>query len=337
MIYDWLKNITFAWPENFILLGLLPFLISRYIKNEKRDRASFLASTVNVNTPVTFKVKLRHLPFILRILSLVCLIMALARPQHQSDKSRSEGEGIDIVLCMDVSASMLTNDIKPSRFHVAKDVAAEFVKSRPVDRIGLVIFGGESFTKCPITPDKNTVLSQLRSLKIKDGGYLADGTLIGEGLAMAVNRVTKGNGKSRVVILLTDGKEEAPVTRIIDPDMAMEIAKADNVKVYCIGLGSAAFMREQMVQDNAGNTVRNDIDEALLTRIASQTGGRYYRATDRASLQAIYAQIDQLEKSKVEIIKYKEVKEMFVPLVLAALIWLFMELFLRYTLFRKFP
>ena len=206
-----------------------------------------------------------------------------------------------------------------------------------MDRIGLVIFGGESFTKCPITPDKNTLLSQLQNLRVKDGGYLSDGTLIGEGLATSVDRVSRGTGKSRVVILLTDGKEQAPISRIIDPPTAIEIAKANNVKVYCIGLGSATFTSEQMVLDPDGNTVRNDIDEELLNRIAAQTGGRYYRATDKVSLQAIYSQIDQLEKTKVEVIRYKEVKEMFIPLVLAAMAWLVLEIFFRYTVFRKFP
>ncbi|WP_346236575.1 vWA domain-containing protein [Niabella insulamsoli] len=337
MIYDWLQNITFVWPENFILLGILPFLIWSYINNERRASGSMMASAVPAKIPETFKNRLRHLPFILRMLALLCLIMALARPQHQTDKSRSEGEGIDIVLCMDVSGSMGTEDVVPNRFSVAKDVAIEFVKNRPVDRIGLVIFAGESFTKSPITSDRNAVLNQLGSLKIMDGGYLETGTLIGEGLAMSVNRISKGTGKSRVVILLTDGKEDAPPTRIIDPEMAMEIAKANNVKVYCIGLGSATRTAEQIVTDIAGNSVRNYIDETLLKRIASNTGGRYYRAIDRPSLQAIYSQIDRLEKSKVEIIKYKEVKEMFIPLVLAALCWLFLEVVLRFTIFKKFP
>lgn len=337
MIYDWLKNITFIWPENFILLGIIPFLILRYIKNGSRDHASFLSSAVADNLPDTFKTRFRYLPFVCRILALICLITALARPQHQTQKSRTEGEGIDIVLCMDVSGSMGTTDVPPSRFQVAKEVAIEFVKNRPVDRIGLVIFAGESFTKCPITPDKNTVLSQLQTLKIMDGGYLEIGTLIGEGLAMSVNRISKGSSKSRVVILLTDGKEDAPPTRIVDPETAMEIAKANNVKVYCVGLGSVTSTAEQLVKDVAGNTVRNYIDEGLLTRIAAGTGGKYYRATDKASLQAIYAQIDQLEKSKVETIRYKEVQEMFVPLVLAALAFIMIEVLLKYTVFKKFP
>lgn len=337
MIYDWLKNIVFVWPENFLLLGLLPFLIWRYIKYGPKDRGSLLVSTINLKTPPTLKTKMRHLPFIFRIFALACLITALARPQHQTKKSRTEGNGIDIVLCLDVSGSMGTEDVKPYRFQVAKEVAMEFVKNRPVDRIGLVIFAGESFTKCPITPDKNAVLEQLQNLKIMDGGYLQVGTLIGEGLATSVNRIIKGTSKSRVIILLTDGKEMAPPTRIIDPLTAMNIAKANNVKVYCIGLGSATFTQEQMVKDELGNTVRNEIDEGLLQKIAATTGGNYYRAVDKASLQSIYSQIDQLEKSKVEIIKYKEVQEMFLPLVLAALALLFVEVLFKYTLFKKFP
>lgn len=337
MIYEWLRNISFAWPENLMLLALIPFFIWRYTQRIKRDTGALKVSAIHPKTPQTFKVKLRHLPFVLRLITLTCLFVALARPQHVTNKSRSEGEGIDIVLCMDVSGSMGTQDVYPSRFKVAKEVAIEFVKRRPVDRIGLVIFAGESFTKCPITSDKNAILNQLQNLRVMDGGYLETGTLIGEGLATSVNRIIKGNSKTKVVILLTDGKEMAPPTRIIDPLTATEIAKANHVKVYSIGLGSATFTEEQMVRDVMGNVVRNEIDEDLLKGIAAETGGRYYRATDKASLQSIYAQIDGLEKSKVEIIKYKEVKEMFVVPMLAALVFLMVEIILRLTVFKKFP
>ena len=336
MIYEWLQGIKFVWPENFIFLAIIPFLIWYYLSNPKKQSA-VLSSALAPNLPKTFKVRFRHLPFVLRLIAITCLVMALARPQHQTAMSRSEGEGIDIVLCLDVSGSMGTEDVKPYRFRVAKEVAIDFVKNRPVDRIGLVIFAGEAFTKVPVTFDKNTVLSQLNNLKIMDGGYLEPGTLIGEGLAMSVNRIIKGKSKSRVVILLTDGKEDAPPTRIIDPVMAMEIAKANHVKVYTIGLGSNLNTADQLVRGEGGMVVRNYIDEGLLTRIARETGGRYYRATDKASLQAIYSQIDSLEKSKAEIINYNEVKEMFLPLVLAALAWLLVEIILRYTVFRKFP
>ncbi|GAB3017676.1 VWA domain-containing protein [Niabella terrae] len=337
MIYDWLKNISFVWPENFIFLALIPLLIGYYIKGEHKNKGALLSSVIHSNTPVTFKTRLRHLPFICRLLAITCLVMALARPQHQTAKTRYEGDGIDIVLCMDVSGSMGTRDVEPSRFDVAKEVAIEFVKNRKVDRIGLVIFGGESFTKSPLTPNRNAILNQLRQLKVNDGGYLEIGTLIGEGLATSVNRISKGNAKSRVVILLTDGKEDAPPTRIIVPETAMEIAKAHQVKVYCIGLGSATSTEKQYVKDQAGNIVRNYIDEALLTKIANETGGKYYRATDKASLQAIYSQIDQLEKTKVEVIKYKDIREMFLPLVLAALGWLLLEILLKFTVFKRYP
>lgn len=337
MIYDWLKNIVFVWPENFILMGLVPLLIWRYVKYGQWMAGAIMTSTVERDMPQTFKTKMRHLPFILRMIAIVCTITALARPQHQTEKSYAQGNGIDIVLCMDVSGSMGTQDVKPSRFEVAKEVAIDFVKNRPVDRIGLVIFAGEAFTKCPITPDKKVVLEQLQSLDILDGSHLENGTLIGEGLATSVNRIIKESSKSKVIILLTDGKEMAPPTRIIDPETAMEIAMADNVKVYCIGLGSATFTDEQMVKDIKGNTVRNEIDEGLLTKIANSTGGKYYRATDKMTLMAIYSQINQLEKSKVETINYKDTKEMFIPLVLAALLCLSLEIVLKFTVFRKFP
>jgi len=332
MIYDWLQNIKFVWPENFIFLALIPFLIAQYVKNGKRGKSAILTSGIQSKIPGTFKTRFRHLPFVLRLIGIACLVTALARPQHQQDMSRSEGEGIDIMLVMDVSGSMLTQDIKPRRFTVAKEVAIDFVKNRPTDRIGLVIFSGEAFTKVPLTPDKATLLDQLSQLKVMDDGYLEPGTLIGEGLATAVNRISKGNSKTKVIILLTDGKEDAPPTRIIDPNMALEIAKANNVKVYCVGLGVSEFTEEQV---NYG--VRNFLDEDLLKRIAGETGGQYYHAIDKTSLQAIYNQINKLEKTKVEVIRYKQTDEMFPPLVLAALVLLLLEVVLRYTLFRRFP
>lgn len=336
MIYEWLRDIKFIWPENFILLGFIPFLIWYYIRSERRLHGAFVVSTSQTRLPATFKTRFRNLPFVLRMVAITCLIISLARPQHQSAKSRTEGEGIDIVLCMDVSGSMAARDVKPSRLGAAKEVAIEFVKRRPVDRIGLVVFSGESFTKCPITPDKKTIINQIQSLDIRDGGYLEQGTLIGEGLAMAVNRISKGTSKSRVIILLTDGKEDAPETRIIDPLMAIEFAKASGVKVYSIGMGGGVENAgEQMAP--GGGLVRDYIDEGLLKDISAATGGRYYRATDMATLAAIYSQIDRLERSKVEVIKYEEVQEMFIPLVLIAMALLMAEIILRYTWLRKFP
>lgn len=336
MVYEWFQDIKFVWPENLLLLGLIPFLIWRYIDSQKTKQGSLLVSEAPVGVPTTIKARLRHLPFLLRVFTIAFLIFALARPQQQNDKTRTEGEGIDIVLCMDVSGSMAARDIKPSRLGVAKEVAEEFVNNRPVDRIGLVIFSGESFTKCPITPDKNTLLSQIAALDIRDGGYLEQGTLIGEGLATSVNRIIKGKAKSRIIILLTDGKEDAPDTRIIDPYTALDIAKANGVKVYCIGMGGGLEMQGQEIAPGGG-LVKDYIDEELLKKIALETGGRYYRAVDKASLQAIYAQIDKLEKSKVEVINYTETKEMFIPFVLIAMLFILIEVILRTTVFKKFP
>jgi Ca-activated chloride channel family protein len=246
-----------------------------------------------------------------------------------------KGEGIDIVLCIDVSGSMLSQDFTPNRLEVAKSVAEEFIRSRPIDRIGLVIFSGESYTLCPITTDKNTLITQVSSLR---SGMLQDGTLIGEGLATSVDRLTKSDAKSKVVILLTDGKEEAPETRLIDPLTALEITKAQGVKVYTIGMSAQnAIPVEENVKGKKPTATNNFLDEELLRRIASETGGEYFRARDKLSLQDIYGQIDKMEKSKIEIQSLRHYHDEFIPLLLIALGSLFIELILRFTILRKFP
>ena len=237
MLYNWLKNIDFAYPWLLGLLVILPLLIWWYIKKNNATQGTFRVSTAYAFTVTSWKNRLRHLPFILRVLALACIILAIARPQKRNDESHTEGEGIDIVLCMDVSGSMGSKDILPSRMEVAKEVAENFVRSRPVDRIGLVIFSGESFTQCPITTDRNTLISLIQTMESRK--YLADGTVIGEGLATAVDRLSESPGKSKVIILLTDGKEDPPETRLIDPLTALEIAKSKNVKVYTIGMSAA--------------------------------------------------------------------------------------------------
>lgn len=336
MVYEWIKNIDFAWPENFILLGLLPFLIWRYLRaHNKKSGSVFVTTTQNLQVS-TGKNKLRHAVFVLRLLAITCIIIALARPQERSDIQKTQGEGIDIMLCIDVSGSMGERDIAPSRMEAAKQVAEDFVRSRPVDRIGLVIFSGESFTKCPITPDKNTLIQQIRSLDLRDGGYLEQGTLIGEGLATAVDRISSSNAKSQIIILLTDGREEAPATRLIDPLAALEIAKVKGVKVYTIGMGAGAAA----VSDLTGEATQasNDfLDEALLTKIAEETGGLFFRATNKKALTDIYASIDKMEKSKVELVTYKRFKEQYIPFLLAALAFLLLEQVLKMTVFRKLP
>ncbi|HEY6064152.1 MAG TPA: VWA domain-containing protein [Chitinophagaceae bacterium] len=337
MLYNWLKHINFAYPLVFGLFVLLPFLIGWYLKRYSMQQGTVKVSSVNAFTVSSWKNRFRHLPFILRLLALSCLITALARPQKRNDEQHTEGEGIDIVLCMDVSGSMGSKDILPSRMEVAKEVAEEFVLGRPVDRIGLVIFSGESFTQCPITTDRNTLITQIQSLESRK--YLVDGTVIGEGLATAVDRLSKSGSKSKVIILITDGKEDPPETRLIDPLTALEIAKSKGVKVYTIGMGALP----SNIIEVTGNKPRQKspnidfIDEALLGKIANETGGQYFRAKDKDGLKNIYGQIDKLEKSKTEITSFRRYEERYLPFVLAALGFLFIEILLRFTVFKKFP
>lgn len=337
MLYEWIRHMDFGFPESFALLALLPLLIWWYISNNSRQQARVKVSTIRAFTVRSWKNRFRHLPFVFRLLALTALIFALARPQKRNDQQQTEGEGIDIVLCMDVSGSMGSRDILPSRMEVAKQVAEEFVRSRPVDRIGLVIFSGESFTQCPVTTDRNTLITQIQHLESRR--YLKDGTVIGEGLATAVDRLSDSKGKSKVVILLTDGKEDPPETRLIDPLTALEIAKSKGVKVYAIGMGAAA----SNIVENTGNVsfkknpMVDFLDEDLLKKMADETGGQFFRAKDKEGLQDIYRQIDKLEKSKVEVQSFKRYEERFIPFLLAALLFVFLEQLLNFTLFRKFP
>ncbi len=337
MIYNWLKHTQFAYPLVFGLFALLPLLVWWYLSKHNKQQATIRVSSVNAFTVSSWKNRFRHLPFTLRLLALSCLIVALARPQKINDEQRSEGEGIDIVLCMDVSGSMGSKDILPSRMEVAKEVAIEFVSDRPVDRIGLVIFSGESFTQCPVTTDRNTLITQIRALESRK--YLTDGTVIGEGLATAVDRLSKSESKSKVIILITDGKEDPPETRLIDPLTALEIAKSKGVKVYTIGMGAMPTTIIEVTgnKPKPKNTNFDFIDEDLLRKIALETGGKYFRAKDKEGLKNTYNQIDQMEKSKIEITSSRRYEERYLPFVLAALAFLFAELLLRFTVFRRFP
>lgn len=292
-----------------------------------------MSSTKGVEAVANFKTSLHHLPFVLRLLSLSLFIVALARPQTRNDEQRKEGEGVDIVLCLDVSGSMSAEDLKPNRLEAAKQVAANFVDERPTDRIGLVVFSGESFTQCPITADHAVVKAQILNVR---SGFLQDGTAIGTGLATSVERLRSSKAKSKVVILLTDGENNGG---LIDPQTAKEIAKAMKVKVYTIGVATEGYA--PVPEINALGTTRSNekinIDEKLLSQIAIETGGKYFRAKDNEGLKNIYSEIDKLEKSKVEISTYTNYTERFVPIVMAALVLLLLELILRYTLFKKFP
>lgn len=332
MLYNWFQNIEFAYPWVLPFLGMVPLIAWLRSRTQKGKRSVFTVSTAEAFRVRTFRSRLVHLPLWLRLLALTCLIIALARPRTAHVLNKNRGEGIDIVLCMDVSGSMLSPDFYPNRLEVSKEMAISFVQDRPVDAIGLVIFSGESYTQYPLSADHEGLIQQIRSLK---SGMLEDGTLIGEGLATAVDRLTNSKSKSKVIILLTDGKEEAPDTRLIDPATALEIAKARRVKVYTIGMGTD----QQMPVSERGATRPGSyfLDEALMRRIALQTGGEYFRATDKEGLEQVYRQIDRLEKSEIEVISRTRYAEQAVYFILAALFLLFLELLLKYTLLRTFP
>jgi Ca-activated chloride channel family protein len=331
MLYDWFQHIEFAHPWVLYFLALLPLLA--FLHYRRKRRAAITVSSAEAFSVTTFRNSLVGLPFLLRLLSLAALIGALARPQVSHVQNRTTGQGIDIVLCMDVSGSMQSSDFYPTRLEVAKQLAADFVKARPVDQIGLVIFSGQSFTQYPLSTDHAGLLNQIQGLK---EGLLPDGTVIGEGLATSVDRLSLSKAKSRVIILLTDGKEEAPESRLIDPYTALEIAKAKGVKVYTIGMGAE---NAAAISETGRKVNRNDafLDEDLLRRIAVQTGGEYFRAKDKESLQEIYAQIDRMEKTEVQVVTKTRREEQFMYFVLAALAFLALEIILRYAFLRTFP
>ena len=332
---DLVYEMDFVNPGMFYLLGIIPLLAWWYIARENKRSAAMKVSSVNTFTQRSFKTGLRHLPFVLRLVAIAALIVALARPQKRNDEQLTGGEGIDIILSMDVSGSMLSRDFQPDRLAVAKDMAAEFIRNRPVDRIGLVIFSGESYTLSPLTTDKNMLLMQVNGLT---SGVLPDGTLIGEGLAMAVDKLSSAKSKSRVIILLTDGRERRTKQTIIDPLTALEIAKSRGVKVYTIGMAREGYVA---VQENTGvvesEPTNQAIDEALLQRIANETGGMFFRARDKEGLQQTYAQIDKMEKVKVEQTSFKRTQEKYLLFVLIALSAVFLEVVLRLTILKKFP
>ena len=334
MVYNWLENIEFAFPWLLLLLLLLPLVSWWYFRKYNRRQGSFTVSSVKqFPRHRSGKIMFQHLPFVLRMLACACIIVALARPQTRNDEELVSGEGVDIVLCVDVSGSMLAQDFTPNRLEAAKEVAASFVDNRPTDRIGLVIFSGESFTQCPVTTDKDILKAQIYNVQ---SGLLEDGTAIGSGLATSVDRLRSSTSKSKVIILLTDGENNGG---LIDPSTAKEIAKSLKIKVYTIGVGTEGFAPVP-VQTAEGIVMQKEqvnIDEKLLTQIAAETGGKYFRAKDNESLKSIYTEIDKLEKSKIEITALHRYTEKFIPFALAAIALLALEMILRFTVFKKFP
>jgi Ca-activated chloride channel family protein len=330
-------NFTFEDPQFFWLLVLLPIAAAWYFWKQDKQQASLKMSSIQgFKKNRSILPFLRHGLFVLRLLALALLIVAMARPRTTDISTKTTStKGIDIVLAIDVSASMLARDLKPNRLEALKEVASEFIKGRPTDRIGLVQYAGESFTKTPITSDKAVVLSSLKDIDYSP--VLVNGTAIGMGLATSVNRIKDSKALSKVIILLTDGVNNAG---FIDPKIASELAVEYGIKVYTIGVGSNGMALSPVGILPNGNfqygNQKVEIDEALLKEIASTTGGKYFRATNNKKLQDIYKEIDSLEKTEVEEFKYYNYQENFRFLVLIAGFLLMMELLLRFTIFRSF-
>lgn len=282
---------------------------------------------------MSFMAVLRHLPFLLRTFALVMIVLAISRPRSSEQMERIDTEGIDIILAMDVSTSMLARDLTPDRISASKDIAIEFISQRPSDRMGIVVFAGESFTQCPLTTDRATLINLMKEVQTD---LIEDGTAIGNGLATAVARMKDSDAKSRVVILLTDGVNNRGE---ISPQMAAEIAKTYGVRVYTIGVGKEG-MAPYPVMTPWGVEVQNvkvEIDEALLSEIAESTGGRYFRATDNTKLAEIYSEINKMEKARTTIDSFPIYKELFGTYALLALLALLLELMLNWFVIRRLP
>jgi Ca-activated chloride channel family protein len=329
----WWNDIQFANPELFVLFALIPILVLAYILRLQKGKADIRLSSFSFlpNNSADLKMWGRHLPFALGLLALSSIIVALARPQSSLNWQDVTTEGIDIVITMDISGSMLAEDLKPNRLEASKDVAMEFISGRPNDRIGLVTFSGESFTQSPLTTDHAVLKNLFQDVK---HGMIEDGTAIGMGLATAVNRLRESDAKSKVVILLTDGYN---TQGSVPPLTAAEIAREFGVRVYTIGLGTngkAPYPFKTSFGTTVYQNVEVRIDENTLKEIAKMTGGKYFRATNTRSLSQIYEEIDQLEKSKIEVTEYRKKNEEFFPFALIAVILLFIEFGLRNTIYR---
>jgi len=329
------KNIIFANPEFFWLLLLLPLMLLWYWYWNKKSQANVtFSTTIAFKKTKSWSDALYHLLFVLRMIAIALIVVALARPQTHSENAKTKiTDGIDIVMAIDVSASMLSQDLKPNRFEALKKVASQFVKDRPNDRIGLVIYAGESYTKTPVTTDKSIILNALSEITY---GQIEDGTAIGMGLATAVNRLKESKAKSRVIILLTDGVNN---TGFIDPQTAAELAAEYGIKVYTVGIGTNGMALSPYALNADGSIIYRmqqvDIDEPLMKKIAQVTKGRYFRATNNQKLQQIYDEISQMETTKIEEFKYTEVDEKFRWWVLVAGVLLLLEFVLKHTLLRN--
>ncbi|WP_297977985.1 VWA domain-containing protein [uncultured Capnocytophaga sp.] len=331
-----MREITFVNPQFFWLFLLLPLLVVWQWFWRKKETPSVLFSSLQgIQGIQTWRTQFRFILFVLRLLAISFLIIALARPRSSSEISKTKvTEGIDIILAIDVSESMLAMDLKPNRIEALKRVASQFIRDRVSDRIGIVVYSGESYTKVPATTDKNIVLQSLSEIK---HGEIEDGTAIGMGLGTAINRLKDSKTKSKVIILMTDGVNN---TGVIDPLSASELAKQYGIRVYTIGIGTNGKALSPIAYNPDGSwqygMVPVEIDEKLLTQIAQTTGGHYFRATDNRKLVQIYTEIDKLEKSKIEELKYYQYQEKFRLWAFLALVCIVGEFALRHTIFRGF-
>ncbi len=322
--------------KEFLYLSVLviPYIIWYIFKN-KKSIPTLQVSSLDAfkNTPKSFKYFLQHIIFIFRILAILLLIIALSRPQQVDSWQNISTEGIDIIMAIDVSSSMLAEDFKPNRLEAAKKVATKFISGRPNDRIGLVVFSGESFTQCPLTTDHAVLINLLRDIK---SGMIEDGTAIGMGLATSVARIKDSKAKSKVIILLTDGVNNMGD---ITPITASEIAKTYGIRVYTIGVGTIG-QAPYPFQTPFGKQYQNidvKIDEPILKQISQNTGGEYFRATNNKSLSQIYDKIDKLEKTKIAVKEFRKKHELFLRFAIIALILLLAEFILKYTALRRLP
>lgn len=326
----------FEYPGLLYLELLLIPLVALYIWRElKGHTPSFHVSSVLpwMSKGGSFKKMMRHIPYLLRFIALATLIVALARPRSSQDFERVDTEGIDIMFAIDVSTSMLARDFNPDRISAAKDIAIEFIAQRPRDRMGIVVFAGESFTQCPLTTDRATLINLMKEVET---GLIDDGTAIGNGLATAIARLQDSKAKSRVVILLTDGVNNRGE---IAPLMATEIAKTYGVRVYTIGVGAMGVAPYPVMTPFGVQVqqVKVEIDEALLKQIAQETGGKYFRATDNTKMLEIYSEINKMETSRTTVDSFPIYKELFMNYALIALGAILLEMFLRFFILRKIP
>ncbi len=328
-------KINFANPDYFYLLLLIPILVYIYFWKIKKTSPTLLISTTIFIQKFgsSLRVKFRYLPFILIILGVILSIIALARPQSSSSRKEIQTEGIDIVIAIDVSTSMLAEDLKPNRIESAKNNAIKFIQNRPNDRIGLVVFSGESFTQCPVTIDHSILINLVEKIK---SGMIEDGTAIGMGLATAVARLKDSKAKSKVIILLTDGVNNMG---FISPQTAAEIAKTFGIKVYTIGIGTLGFAPYPFKTPFGVQyqNVQVQIDEGILKEIAQITNGKYFRATNSKSLEEIYKEIDKMEKTKINVSFYTKKTEHYLIFAVPSLILFLIAITLKYTVYRKIP